>query len=303
VEGNARCAAWALSTNLQLARERLPLRIVHLGTIWTVLFTEPGRYNWLLQYYLRAEGVTLSWVGTGRCLCSMDFTAETYAALQTKLVAAAAAMKQDGWWLTAEEHPEREKQMRKRLMGDLVASLVRVPKPLAAFYTAVMQRKDDDHHASHNHQGNQWLHLVSSSVFLFCYVVIFSDLTAAMCWGLAALFVRQFGHAVLEPACHDAEALLLGYTTPQKTGIVIGYSLIPLVDMALAGTVGLGGFVALIDTIALHWFRWTLFVVAARVAYLTWKHDFRIAMIWFVKLVTDPATDIVAYFPRLPQRA
>ena len=64
---------------------------MHLGTVWTVLFTEPGRYNWLLQYYLRAEGVTLSWVGTGRCLCSMDFTDEDYDALQAKLVARGAA--------------------------------------------------------------------------------------------------------------------------------------------------------------------------------------------------------------------
>ena len=66
------------STNEQLADESLPVRVVHLGTIWTVLFSEPGRYNWLLQYYLRAEGVALSWVGTGRCLCSMDFTAQDY---------------------------------------------------------------------------------------------------------------------------------------------------------------------------------------------------------------------------------
>jgi glutamate-1-semialdehyde 2,1-aminomutase len=39
-------------------------------------------------------------------------------------------------------------------------------------------------------------------------------------------------------------------------------------------------------------------VVFGRVAYLMWKHDFRFSMIWFVKLVTDPLTDIVAYFPR-----
>ena len=37
----------------------MPLRVVNLATVWTVLFKEPGRYNWLLQYYLRAEGVTL----------------------------------------------------------------------------------------------------------------------------------------------------------------------------------------------------------------------------------------------------
>jgi glutamate-1-semialdehyde 2,1-aminomutase len=53
------------STNARLADEALPVRVMHLGTIWTVLFSEPGRYNWLLQYYLRAEGITLSWVGTG----------------------------------------------------------------------------------------------------------------------------------------------------------------------------------------------------------------------------------------------
>jgi glutamate-1-semialdehyde 2,1-aminomutase len=44
-------------------------------------------------------------------------------------------------------------------------------------------------------------------------------------------------------------------------------------------------------------------VVIGRVAYLIWKHDFRISMIWFIKLITDPLTDIVAYFPRWPQRA
>ena len=67
------------------------MRVVHLATVWTILFIEPGRYNWLLQYYLRAEGVTLSWVGTGRCLGTMDFTEKDYAALRTKLVDAAAS--------------------------------------------------------------------------------------------------------------------------------------------------------------------------------------------------------------------
>ena len=73
---------WALATNRRLADAALPVRVAQLGTMWTVLFTEPGRYNWLLQYYLRAEGVTLSWVGTGRCLSNMDFTEKDYEALR-----------------------------------------------------------------------------------------------------------------------------------------------------------------------------------------------------------------------------
>jgi glutamate-1-semialdehyde 2,1-aminomutase len=179
-------------------------------------------------------------------------------------------MKRDGWWLTEEEFPEREKHMRVRLVREMAGSLV--PMSLKTFYGAVMQRKKDDHHASHSDKTNQLLHLFSSSVFVYCYFVIFSDLTIAMCLGLASLFVRQFGHAVLEPPCHDKEELLLGYTTRDKTLIVLGYSLIPVIDMARAGTWTFGGFLSLIDLISLHWFRWTVFVVGLRVAYLTWKH-------------------------------
>jgi glutamate-1-semialdehyde 2,1-aminomutase len=124
-----------------------------------------------------------------------------------------------------------------------------------------------------------------------------------MCLGLASLFVRQFGHAILEPPCHDKEALLLGYNTRNKTLIVLGYALIPAIHTALAGAWSVDGFASIVPAIALHWFVWTLFVVFGRVAYLVWKHDFRISMIWFIKLITDPLTDIVAYFPRRPQRA
>jgi glutamate-1-semialdehyde 2,1-aminomutase len=302
-ESNRRCAQWVQSVNLKLAAAALPLRVVNLATVWTVLFKEPSRYNWLLQYYLRAEGVTLSWVGTGRCLSSMDFTEEDYRELETRLLDAARKMKRDAWWLTAVEHPEREKHMKLRLVREMLGSLVRMPKPLRTFYAEVMQRKVDDHHASHSNKVNQFFHLLSSSVFIYCYVLAFHDLTTAMCLGLASLFVRQFGHAILEPPCHDKEALLLGYNTRNKTLIVLGYALIPAIHTALAGAWSFDGFASIVPAISLHWFVWTLFVVLGRVAYLVWKHDFRISMIWFIKLITDPLTDIVAYFPRRPQRA
>ena len=302
-ESNSRCAEWVQSTNQRLAAASLPLRVVNLATVWTVLFKEPSRYNWLLQYYLRGEGVTLSWVGTGRCLSSMDFTAEDYGALEAKLLSAAQAMKSDGWWPTTQEYPEREKVMRSRLIREMAGSLVQIPQPLTSFYAEVMQRKHDDHHASHSNGINQFFHLLSSSVFIYCYVIAFSDLTRAMCLGLAALFVRQFGHAVLEPPCHDKEALLLGYNTPKKTMIVLGYILIPIAHMAQGNSWTFDSFMSLIGSIALYWVFWTLLVVFGRVVYLMWKHDFRISMVWFIKLITDPLTDIVAYFPRWPQRA
>src|SRR4029453_3782340 len=117
---NPLCAQGVDTPNPQLIALSLPLRVVYLATVWTVLFKEPSRYNWLLQYYLRAEGVALSWVGTGRCLSSMDFTAEDYQELQVKLLNAAQKMQSDGWWLNAEEHPGRDKSMGMRLRGERV---------------------------------------------------------------------------------------------------------------------------------------------------------------------------------------
>ena len=277
--------------------------MAHLATVWTVLFTEPGRYHWLLQYYLRAEGLTLSWVGTGRCLCSMDFTDKDYEELQTRLLDAGHAMNADGWWLSAAEHPGRERAMRGSLMREMLGSLVRVPRPLGSFYTEVMRRKKDDHHASHSQAVNQLFHLISSSVFIGCYALAFWDLTTAMWAGLAALFLRQIGHAILEPPCHDKEALLLGFNTPNKTLILGAYLLIPVVHL-IGAALGTGEtFGAMAANVAREWFLWTLLVVGGRVAYLVWKHDLRLALVWFVKLITDPLTDIAAYSPRALRRS
>ena len=291
-----RCAEWVRSTNQKLAAQALPLQVVHLSTVWTVLFKEPSRYNWLLQYYMRAEGLTLSWVGTGRCLNSMDFSPEDYQALQDKLLNAAQAMKEDGWWLTEEQEPGREKVMRSRLIREVIGSVVQIPQPIQSFYTEITQRKEDDHLASHSNLINQFIHLLSSSTFIYCYLLAFTDLTRAMFLGLAALFVRQFGHAVLEPPSHDKEALLLGFNTRNKTLIVAGYMLFPIVQLARTGNFSFATIASMAPTIALQWFLWTLAVVFGRVALLMWKYDFRTSMIWFVKLVTDPFTDILAYY-------
>jgi glutamate-1-semialdehyde 2,1-aminomutase len=276
--------------------------VVHLATIWTVLFTEPGRYNWLLQYYLRAQGVTLTWVGTGRCLSSMDFSAKDYEELQDKLVHAAETMKADGWWLSATEHPGRDQRMRTRLTREVLGHLIQVPRPLRSFYTEVMRRKRDDHHASHSDRVNQLFHIVSSSVFLGCYMLAFRDLTTAMWAGLAALFLRQIGHAVLEPPCRDKEALLLGFNTPSKTAVLGAYLLIPVVHLLARPWTG-EGFGVMTAAVAREWFLWTLLVVGGRVVYLVWIHGVRLALVWFVKLVTDPVTDIIAYSPRYLRRA
>jgi glutamate-1-semialdehyde 2,1-aminomutase len=91
---NGRAAA--LNERLQAAG--LPVRVANLSSIWTILYTAPSRYNWMLQFYLRAAGLALSWVGSGRLIFSANFPQADFDEVGRRFVEAAAAMRGDGWW-------------------------------------------------------------------------------------------------------------------------------------------------------------------------------------------------------------
>ena len=109
----------AARLNDRLAHANLPVRVANLSTIWTVLYTRPARYNWLLQYYLRAEGLALSWVGTGRIIFSFDYTDADFEVVMQRFVVAAAAMERDGWW-----HPTEasDRAIRRRILREALAA-------------------------------------------------------------------------------------------------------------------------------------------------------------------------------------
>ena len=70
---DARWNARARELNRRLDDAGLPVRVANLSSIWTVLYTRASRYNWMLQFYLRREGLALSWVGSGRLIFSLDY--------------------------------------------------------------------------------------------------------------------------------------------------------------------------------------------------------------------------------------
>jgi glutamate-1-semialdehyde 2,1-aminomutase len=90
--------ARARHLNERLTAANLPVRVSNLSSIWMVHYTEPSRYNWMLQYYLRAEQLALSWVGTGRLIFSLNYTDADFDAVAERFVTAAGKMKADGWW-------------------------------------------------------------------------------------------------------------------------------------------------------------------------------------------------------------
>jgi len=105
--------------NQRLLEEGLPVQVANLSTIWTVSYTQPSRYNWMLQYYLRAEGLALSWVGTGRFIFSLNYTEADFEGVADRFVAAARAMQRDGfWWSTP---ALTNKAIKRRVLREMLA--------------------------------------------------------------------------------------------------------------------------------------------------------------------------------------
>ncbi|MBV9723895.1 MAG: aminotransferase class III-fold pyridoxal phosphate-dependent enzyme, partial [Gammaproteobacteria bacterium] len=94
-------AVWerrAADLNARLQAAELPVQVANLSSIWTLNYLQASRYNWMFQYYLRAQGLSLSWIGTARLIFSLNYTDADFAAVADRMVAAAEAMRRDGWW-------------------------------------------------------------------------------------------------------------------------------------------------------------------------------------------------------------
>jgi glutamate-1-semialdehyde 2,1-aminomutase len=111
---NARCERF----NQRMADEGLPVRFSNLSSIWTVSYSSPSRYNWMLQYYLRWHGLALSWIGTGRLIFSLDYGDAEVQEVLERFVAAAKQMRGDGWW--REGAPHSDKQIRRGILKELL---------------------------------------------------------------------------------------------------------------------------------------------------------------------------------------
>ena len=95
---DARWDARRAHFNATMEQHNLPLRAANMSSVWSLYYTEPSRYNWMLQFYLRAHGLALSWVGTGRLIFSLNYSDADFAAVLERFVAACNDMRAGGWW-------------------------------------------------------------------------------------------------------------------------------------------------------------------------------------------------------------
>ena len=114
-------AVWnsrARELNERLKAAQLPVQVANLSSIWTIFYTQPSRYNWMFQYYLRANGLALSLVGTGRIIFSLNYTDADFAAVADRILSAAREMQRDGWWWS--EPTLTNKSIRSRVFKEML---------------------------------------------------------------------------------------------------------------------------------------------------------------------------------------
>ncbi len=134
-------AIW--DARIALLNERLrvagvPVEVVNLHTICTVLYRRPSRYNWMFQFYLRDQGLELSWVGSGRMIMSLNFTVEDFEEVTSRFVRAAQQMSEDGWWWQSPQLTE------KAIRNQLVVEMLQARLPLLGKIKASMPNQETD---------------------------------------------------------------------------------------------------------------------------------------------------------------
>jgi glutamate-1-semialdehyde 2,1-aminomutase len=136
-------AVWngrAAQLNERLREAGVPVRVANFSSVWTVSYLQPSRYHWIFQYYLRAENLALSWVGTGRLIFSLDYTDADFAAVADRFIAAARQMQQDGWWW--KDSALTNKSIRRRVLLEMFRARVHRPWDRSAGHPAGAEALD-----------------------------------------------------------------------------------------------------------------------------------------------------------------
>jgi len=176
-------------------------------------------------------------------------------------------------------------------------------------FETLREQRWDDHRYYHHSRINQFLHLLSALSFIVAYVYLFIDpvISAYIAW-LFAMTTRQAGHFFFEPTDYDTynqatqdhkEAIKIGYNLKRKRVLIACWLAVPVLayfDAALFNFVMPDAAPdTLIDRIGWGWLWLGLAAVVFRMIQLTAIQSRRVALVWCIKILTDPFHDAVIY--------
>ena len=171
------------------------------------------------------------------------------------------------------------------------------------------EQRWDDHRYYHHSRINQFLHLISALSFIVAYIYLFIDpvVSAYIAW-LISMTTRQAGHFFFEPKDYDTynqatqdhkEAIKIGYNLKRKRVLIACWLAVPLLayfDAALFNFVMPDAAPdTLLDRIGWGWLWLGLAAVVFRMIQLTAIQSRRVALVWCIKILTDPFHDAIIY--------
>jgi glutamate-1-semialdehyde 2,1-aminomutase len=104
--------------NRRLDEANLPVRLAGMGTVWTVTYQKASRYNWMFQFYLREQGIALSWVGSGRLIFNFAFGDTEFDDFCERFLGAARRMATGEWWWTPAGQSNRS--ISRQVLAEIV---------------------------------------------------------------------------------------------------------------------------------------------------------------------------------------
>jgi hypothetical protein len=150
---------------------------------------------------------------------------------------------------------------------------------------------------------NQSLHLLSATSFLCAYIMMFKDPAAASLTGwLVAMSARQIGVIFFEPRGNDSTSQVAptGYTVKQKNILLVISALSPILLLVEPTLFGMlrppHDLNEVVRAIGYMWLALGGGAILFRALYLVFARDIQTALVWIIKLLTDPFHDIKLYY-------
>jgi len=156
----------------------------------------------------------------------------------------------------------------------------------------IIKQKQITRETSHSNKINQFLHLISSCIFIYCYTIFLNNYRMAAYLSMISFLIRQSGHFFFEPSCQEKD--ILGFDTVSKIKICIVYFSLPILLRIFHDQFYDTQFydIQVVDL----WIFVTFVIVFGRVLMLWKRHGFIVSQHWFIKFITDPFTDIPTYW-------
>ncbi|MET1257119.1 aminotransferase class III-fold pyridoxal phosphate-dependent enzyme [Aliikangiella maris] len=135
---NERVQRW----NDKLAAKNLPIKIESMHTILTVIYLLPSRFNWMLQFYLRANNLELAWIGTGRFIMPFNVSEEDFENICDCFIQAVEQMQADQWWWQPENYSN--KVIQRLMLNDILRAKFPILSKIISSPAAPVYKSDKE---------------------------------------------------------------------------------------------------------------------------------------------------------------